>query len=138
MPNSETDVIVNDVTSEELNNKIGELIEVLTDEEQLQLEAENLEQTKELIETMSTNIETLNTTFGQGSEGQLLEYQEIKSTLVEVSNYLEQLNETANASGDFIEIASNAVVTYSIFYIPLAVIIYCGWWFFNQFLTDFR
>lgn len=39
-----------------------------------------------------------------------------------------------NEGLDFFISACSAVVTYSVFYIPLAVIVVCLWWFFKQFI----
>lgn len=127
-----------DVTSSDsdLNIKLDSLIDVLADQQadqnsQADLIANQTEELKNLIDTMSTNNED---SYSQ----QLLEYQELKDTAQQLSVQLEGLSETVQKSGEFIEIGSNAIVTYSIFYIPLAVIVFCLWWFFRQFLTDFR
>lgn len=145
-----SEILNDDVTSENLEEKLDELIDVLVEQQEIEQEREeqkqeeiqsDIEQTEELkglVETMSTNIESLNNAFGEGSELQLLEYQEISEIAQELSVQLEELSATVEKSSEFVEIGSNAIVTYAIFYIPLAVIVYCLWWFFKQFLTDFR
>lgn len=39
-----------------------------------------------------------------------------------------------NQALDTFTIACGAIISYSVYYIPLAVVVFCLWWFFKQFL----
>ena len=77
----------------------------------------------ETLEGISSVVEKLSDLLEQTSNG---------------SNSLTDVNESILTKLDHIIVGSNTVITYGVFYIPLAIISFLLWRFFSTFLKTFR
>lgn len=126
------------------------LVEILTPveptEEEIELQKEQLEQEQELKEQqqelmvqISEDISALATVLTDESQSAIIE--ETASTneiLLNLTTQVEELSLVVEEQGQYVEAGQSTLVTYGILYVPLLLIVIGGWWFFKQFLTDFR
>lgn len=142
---AETTPIVPEDLLVEQKEQLEAIVEILTpSEEEIELQAEKeleqqeiVEQQQELLTGISDSINELVTVLSE-DDSVLTETATTNEILLALTDQVEQMNTLLDEKSLVVEAGANTVVTYGVLYVPLLIIIIAGWWFFKQFLTDFR
>lgn len=142
-------VIADTVPVDDLQQQTEQLeaiVEILTpSEEEIELEEQKeldqqeiVEQQQELLGTISEDLKTLVTVLSEDNEEVLTETASTNEILLALTQNVEEMNALVQDESQIVHAASSTVVGYGILYVPLLIIVIGLWWFFKQFLTDFR
>lgn len=137
-------------TNSELNTDLVEqvdsLVEVLTtqlEEEQLSEEEKFLleeeeQKEQETMQKIGEDLEQLVVVLSEDNQNVLTETASTNELLMALTQEVEQMNTFLEEKSPIFEAGSSTVIGYGVLYVPLLLIILGLWWFFKQFLTDFR
>ena len=134
-----------------IDQKLGLLLEKeLADEDKLIEDTEETLNYSEILTDLNTNIVTFTSIYEEelvrlekeevlAEKEALAEETEeiIEKDYTEVLVQLDQKLDIFIGISDSVEAAADSVITYSVFYIPLALIIIWLYWFFSQFMNRF-
>lgn len=139
----ENTLAVTNENVEDLAAKVDSLVNALQQQlEQKQIEDEKVVeeqlQQDEILTEINTSINDLTLLLAEEKNTVLAESSSTNEQLVLVIAELEELNDFLEMNMPIIEASSSTIVGYGVFYAPLIIIVLGLWWFFKQFLTDFR
>ncbi|MGE7839135.1 hypothetical protein [Viridibacillus arvi] len=123
-------------TLEESNKDSNEILkDSLSDiqkvtEESLKQSTETNKDLSDSIQTFSDNLENLPDGSGVGTSALEEKLDLVNENLQATIDLLTSINKSL----ELVSSACDAILTYSVFFIPLMVIVICLWWFIKQFL----